>query len=152
MYKLQPYMESRKVGNSASNNQLCFDGVFRCPGKTEWDLTRSSDAYKVSYGMNTFDATNAGETTKHEARPLVKLQKPTITVLAMDRGTFKADGTTGLVGPYVINRNYIYRDSVGLRHKAKDNVLFVDGHVEAIPLDGLNYYLMKSTDNAVRPL
>ncbi len=152
MFKLQPYLESRRVGDSATNNQLCFDGIFRCPGKTDWNLNGGSDAYKVSYGMNTFDATNAGEQTKYEARQLSRLQHPALTMLAMDRGTFREDGSIGLTGTYVINRNYIYRDSVGLRHKERDNVLFVDGHVEAIPRNGLNYYLMKSTDTALRPL
>src|SRR5690606_13372145 len=28
MFKLQPYLESRRAGDSATNNQLCFDGVF----------------------------------------------------------------------------------------------------------------------------
>lgn len=151
MHKLQPHLEQRQVRTNAENLSLAFDGVFRCPGKSDWDLSASHDAYKISYGMNCFDATNAGESAKYEARRVQTLAHPAITMLAMDRGMFNASGQPVSMGPYILNKNHVYRDALGLWHNGKDNVLFVDGHVEALPKNGLNYYLMKTDNGALRP-
>lgn len=150
MYALQPHLEQRRAGTTATNVQLCYDGVFRCPGKPEWDITKS-DPYRISYGMSTFDAQNVGNASRSVARRLSTLLHPSITMLAMDRATFTADGAVANMPTYIINKNYIYRDAVGLWHGGRDNVLFVDGHVEALPKDGLNYYLMKTSNGALRP-
>lgn len=152
MHKLQPHLEQRKVRTTTENVQLAFGGVFGCPAKPDRDLSRPGDAYRISYGMNTFDAANAGESSKYIARRVQELAHPAITMLVMDRGMFNAQGEPVSMGPYVINRNYIYRDAIGLWHGGKDNVLFVDGHVEALPRDSLSYYLMRTTNTALRPL
>ena len=151
MHKLQPHLEQKRVRTNVENLSLAFDGVFRCPGKSDWDLSASHDAYKISYGMNCFDATNAGESAKYEARRVHTLAHPAITMLAMDRGMFNASGQPVAMGPYILNKNHVYRDALGLWHGGKDNVLFVDGHIEALSKDGLNYYLMKTSNGALRP-
>lgn len=150
MYKLQPYLEDRKIKDTPTNLALCYDGVFRCPGKPNRDLSKS-DAYKISYGMNTFDATWTGEASRKIARPVNILLQPSITMLAMDRATFTADGADASMPVYIVNAHKVYRDAIGLWHKGKDNVLFVDGHVEALPKNGLSAYLIKTTDTTARP-
>ncbi|MDR1282967.1 MAG: prepilin-type N-terminal cleavage/methylation domain-containing protein [Opitutaceae bacterium] len=150
MYSLQPYLEQRKVGATPDNIALCFDGVFRCKGKPGWDLSKS-DAYKISYGMSTLNADNlTGETSRNIARRLDALIIPALTMLAMDRATFTATGAEAGMPAYIITSHKIYRDAIGLWHKNKDNVLFADGHVEALPVNSLNYYLVKSADSEIK--
>lgn len=150
MHKINPYLEARRSQSAQDDHEIYFGGVFRCPGKPDWSLL-GGDAYKISYGMNTFDAQNEGDATKYLARRVTMLTHPAITMLAMDRATFTAAGAPTMVGTEIINRMSIYSTAIGLWHKGKDNVLFVDGHVEAVPRNGLNYYLMKTDAGNLRP-
>lgn len=153
MYQINPYMEGRGEQTTEDRLALCFDGVFRCPGKPDWALTGAgvTDDNRISYGMSTFDKDNEGMASREKARNLNIFQDPARTMLAMDRATFTAEGNKASQPPYMPNNRYIYRDAVGLWHSDKDNVVFLDGHVEAVPKNGLNYWLMKSADDSLRP-
>jgi len=129
-YQLQPYLEQRKTGATMTNLNLCFTGVFRCPGKPNWGLKNTTDVERTSYAMNAF----APEGGSPVAKRLTEIPEPARTMLVID---------TNSGSIYVRNRNYIYRDSRALWHQERDNVLFVDGHVEAIAKNGLDYQLLK---------
>lgn len=155
MSKLQPYLEKR-TANSAdafSQKALNYDGVFRCPGKPGWDISQSNGPIMVSYGMNIFNASDGS--AKKLARQMEQFQMPGLTMLVMDRAT--RDPATGEwgksgVGTYIINSDYIYKNRLGQWHQGgKDNILFLDGHVESLPINGLNYYLLKSKEQHLKP-
>lgn len=150
MYKINPYLEAKRSQTAQDDNEVYFGGIFRCPGKPDWRLA-GGDAYKISYGMSAFDANNQGESSKYLARQVNTLTHPAITMLVMDRATFSPAGNPTSVGTEIINSMSIYQTAVGLWHKGNDNVLFVDGHVEPVPRGGLNYYLMKTANNNLRP-
>ncbi|MFA6960908.1 MAG: prepilin-type N-terminal cleavage/methylation domain-containing protein [Opitutaceae bacterium] len=153
MYQLNPYLENRGELTTADRLALCFDGVFRCPAKPEWALmgTGVTDDNRISYGMSTFDKEGAGMASREIARNLNIFQEPARTMLVMDRATFTAAENPAQQPPYMPNNRYIYRDAEGLWHGGNDNVLFLDGHVEAVPKNGLNYWLMKAADDNLRP-
>ncbi|AHF90521.1 hypothetical protein OPIT5_10235 [Opitutaceae bacterium TAV5] len=131
-YYLNPYLENRKGGDTDANKRLVALGVFLCPGKPDFDL---ASANPYSYTMNSFGSNTVG-------RALSAFDKPSITALVMDSGSGD---------PSVRFSTTLYQDSPALWHKGKDNVLFVDGHVEAVAKNGLNYYLVKTTDPEVQP-
>lgn len=138
--RLQPYLENKKPADFAGEVDSVFAGVFRCPGKPNYDINGPTDREKLSYGMNAFgDGMNTAK-----VRKLRSLAQPTITMLA-------TDSNEGYCA--VRNANYLYDnvESVALWHGQKNNTVFADGHVEAVPKHGLNYYLVKSTDNELRP-
>lgn len=138
--QVQPYLENKKPTDFAGEVDSVFAGVFRCPGKPNYDINGPTDREKLSYGMNSFgDGLNAAK-----VRKLRSIAQPALTLLV-------TDSNEGYCS--VRNANYIYDnpDSVALWHGQKNNTLFVDGHVEAVPKYGVNYYLVKSTDNEVRP-
>jgi prepilin-type N-terminal cleavage/methylation domain-containing protein/prepilin-type processing-associated H-X9-DG protein len=151
MYQINPYLENRGEQSTADRMALCFGGVFHCPGKPDWSLDGPTDDYRISYGMSTFDKENAGMASREIARNLNIFQEPARTMLVMDRATFTAAGNPAQQPPYMPNNRYIYRDAVGLWHGGNDNVLFLDGHVEALPKNALNYWLVKSSDDNLRP-
>ncbi|AHF89120.1 hypothetical protein OPIT5_01420 [Opitutaceae bacterium TAV5] len=156
MSKLQPYLEKRTATSTDTLSQkaINYDGVFRCPGKPEWDISQTNGPIMVSYGMNIFNASDSS--AKKIARRMEQFQMPGLTMLVMDRAT--RDPATGEwgksgAGTYIINSDYIYKNRLGQWHQGeKDNVLFLDGHVESLPLNGLNYYLMKTKDQHLKPL
>ncbi len=160
MTKLQPYLGNRKVisGNTAeaklSQNAYNYDGVFHCPGKPDWDINGTNGPKMVSYGMNIFDSSSGG--AKKTARRIEQFQAPGITMLVMDRGTF--DPVTGQcvtsnAQTILMHSDMIYKDRVGQWHPGqKDNILFLDGHIEPLRINGLNFYLMKTKDPDLKPL
>lgn len=152
-YQLQPYLE--KLLTYEMRAQANFGGVFRCPGKKEWDLNGANEGYKLSYQMSTFDRDWAGTSTRSLQRNLSQIQLPTKTALVVDAATKNSAGAIVAANPYIPNNTYLYDAYLDLRHKSKSNVLFVDGHVEALPQWGLNAYLMKESgkkgDNKLRP-
>ncbi|MDR1284418.1 MAG: prepilin-type N-terminal cleavage/methylation domain-containing protein [Opitutaceae bacterium] len=133
-YRLQPYLENRKVtGNTPANQMLLHGGVFRCQGNPSWSFSAPS----VSYGMNTF-----GEKNQAVARQFDTIREPSITALVSDTG----EGNTALR-----TNAYLYRDFKAQWHGGKDNVLFADGHVELLGSWALNYYLVKTEDSHLAP-
>lgn len=140
--KLQPYLEN--IRNTDGHNRV-FTGVFRCPGKPDWALSGVTDREKLSYGMNTFatyDASGALVSNQDVGRRLNTLALPSITMLVSD--TAQGD-------PALRASSQLYGQYPAQWHRGNDNVLFVDGHVEAVPKNGLNHYLVKTGDSALRP-
>ncbi|AHF93081.1 hypothetical protein OPIT5_25570 [Opitutaceae bacterium TAV5] len=153
-YQLQPYTEKLLV--QEARFQANFGGIFRCPGKKEWDLGGANDGYKISYEMSTFDRDWEGDASRRYQRNLSQFQLPTKTALVVDAAAKNAaTGAIEGINAYIQNNRLLYRDRLDLRHKNKANVLFVDGHVEAMPRWGLNAYLMKEngleSDSTLRP-
>ncbi|AHF90993.1 hypothetical protein OPIT5_13005 [Opitutaceae bacterium TAV5] len=140
MTALQPYMENKKPAVSDFNGKISaiYGGVFHDPGKGNYNMDGPGDIPRLSYSMNCFGDNDTDIST---ARSITQFTRPSITALVVDSNT----GTV-----FIRNYAYMYRDFQALWHKGRDNVLFVDGHVEAIPKDGLNYYLLKTGDNEER--
>lgn len=130
MYLLNPYLGSQRTTTFDQQKIVCFAGVFRCPGKQDWNLSLKSDLYHVSYGLNTFDPTNVPSV----GPKLVSIKDPQKTVLVADLQT----------GYWALrNAAYMYRDFQALRHinKTMDNILFCDGHVESMPKNSFSFAL-----------
>ncbi|AHF89596.1 hypothetical protein OPIT5_04445 [Opitutaceae bacterium TAV5] len=143
MTKLQSYLENRNpdVSDGYGKKAAIWDGVFRCPGKPNWDLNATpGDFDKLSYSMS---SCNVNGTEVNRARRQEEFLRPTLTAIVVDSNT----GTV-----FINNNHFMYRDYMALWHKGKDNVLFVDGHVETVAKGGLNYWLVKSADDLDRPV
>lgn len=129
MYQLNPYLGNLPTSRFEQQKVVCFGGVFHCPGKKDWNLAAPSDVQKVSYGLNTFAVSDVPSVGPR----LAAIQDPSKTVLAADLQT----------GYWALrNAHYMYRDFQALRHNNMDNVLFCDGHVEALPKDAFSYKLV----------
>lgn len=129
MYQLNPYLGNLPTARFEQQKIVCFGGVFRCPGKRDWNLAAASDNQHVSYGLNTFSPA----TVPPVGPRLVTIQSPAKTVLAADLET----------GYWALrNAAYMYRDFRALRHNNLDNILFCDGHVEALPKNSFTYELI----------
>lgn len=141
MTAIQPYLEDRKpvISDLRGKRAALWDGVFRCPSKPDWNLDGTSDIQRVSYSMASYGNDIVAVNT---ARRLNEFAKPAITALVVDSNT----GTV-----FMRNPAYMYRDFTALWHKGRDQVLFVDGHVEPVSKNGLNYYLVKSTKYDEQP-
>lgn len=137
-YKLQPYLQKREKNNlslsvSLVNVQVLADGVFRCPGKLDFNLS-GTDVQKYSYGMNVFDSTAV-------TRLYQKLNNLDINTLVV------ADTHTGDTSR-IFNNTYMYTTNAvpaygnpALWHNNADNVLFPGGDVQRVPNNGLDWYL-----------
>ncbi|MET0263518.1 MAG: DUF1559 domain-containing protein [Rariglobus sp.] len=140
MTAVQPYLENRRpdIADGVGKRAAIWDSVFRCPSKPNWALEGSgvTDIQRVSYSMATYNE------DRGIARRLNEFAKPATTALIVDSNT----GTV-----FMPNTSYMYRDFPALWHKDRDQVLFVDGHVEAVAKNGLSYYLVKSTNIEARP-
>ncbi|MDR1280242.1 MAG: DUF1559 domain-containing protein [Opitutaceae bacterium] len=156
MSKLQPYLEKRRASGSdpLSQKAINYDGIYHCPGKPDWNINAGNGPIMLSYGMNIFDS-GSGDARK-TARHVEQFQAPTITMLVMDRGTRDpATGDWGKpgAGSWIQNSDKIYKERLGQWHQGgKDNALFLDGHVESLPVNGLNFHLMKTKDPDLKPL
>lgn len=133
MGQLAPYAGISLKGNDSYDKFLnaVYNGVFRCPGKKNWKLKGQgvTELNRVSYSMNSFDTAN----TKGIQCKMASIQEPARTMLVIDTGS-----------DYFVtaNTDYVYKPGkLALRHKNADNVLFCDGHVEAVKSGGLNYDL-----------
>lgn len=149
MYLIQPYAEGKKLADTAGNIGLCYDGIFHCPAKEDWALTGTgvTDLQRTSYGMNTFVPFGyaAVGLTDYPSMRLAVFTRPSDTMLASD---FNASDYK------IPNQDYLYKSAAGLlslRHSGKHNVVMVDGHVASLSAAGLNYYLVRTIDAAVRP-
>ncbi|MFA6959197.1 MAG: DUF1559 domain-containing protein [Opitutaceae bacterium] len=149
MYQIQSYAEGRKLADTTGNIGLCYDGIFHCPAKDDWALsgTGVTDLQRTSYGMNTFAALglSAAGLADYPSVRMAVFIRPSATMLASDYNA----------SDYKIpNQDYLYKSSsslLSLRHSGRHNVVMVDGHVESLSAQGLNYYLVKANDSAIRP-
>lgn len=131
MYQVQPYLEEKEHGMHPDNLSLCYAGLFRCQGKTDWNLYTANDGPKVSYAMNTFNP----DDDKPKLTRLSSIEQPSRTLLVGEVAT----GNAALA-----NDDWLYRSpKPALRHSNKDNVLFADGHVEEVPADGIDRSLKR---------
>jgi general secretion pathway protein G len=131
MYQVQPYLEEKEHGMHPDNLSLCYAGVFRCLGKADWNIYNANDQAKISYSMNTFDPVNGIP----KLIRLNSIERPSRTLLVGEVET----GNAALA-----NGDWLYRSpKPALRHAKRDNVLFADGHVEEVPVDGLDWALQR---------
>ncbi len=130
-YQLQPYLGIVPQGNIVQQKAQAFGGVFRDPGKKDWNPTGTGEQ-QISYAMNSFSITN----NTGLAMRLAAIASPAKTTLVCDIND---------AYPVVQDRAQLYSLYNGLypcqRHQGQDNVLFCDGHVQLVPLNGLNYDL-----------
>lgn len=139
-WAIQSYLEDRKAAQHTDALSAVFDGVFRCPSKPNFDLAGPSDVERQSYGMNAF---NNGASGASKARGIASFSQPSNVMLVIDTNTGS---------PSIYNGDIVNGAAYGARwHQERDNVLFADGHVAALARGELNYYLVKNTDNEVRP-
>jgi general secretion pathway protein G len=146
--KLQPYLQNRKVTSTNSNYTLSFDGIYRCPGKANWMLGATpntegaTDTNRISYAMNQF----CNPWTATPGRRFVKFTKVADNLLV---GTDHARGRLMLLAEVnngassVVNYATLYTAPVpALWHNKRDNMLFCDMHVEAVPKYGVTVDLV----------
>lgn len=152
--KLQPYLAKRKLGaTTAENIARIGDGVFRCPGKVNFNLDGPTDVQRWSYVMNMFDysgGTDASVPANEKGLRWVKLGhvnrytqikdgagKPKYSMTKeTNRIMLVMDQNAGAA--WFANTDFPYVQTPALWHNKRDNVLFCDGHVEAVPKFGLN--------------
>ena len=125
MYQLHPYIGRNRTLDSMGQRSLIYDGVFRCPGNEKFDLASSDWQAWGSYGMNTFNPNTAATSLAVKLNDAILIPNPTRVALVVES-----------VDAKVQNIYVIYSPPV-LRHNSKDNVLFCDGHVQAVPRNGL---------------
>lgn len=151
-WALKPYLRD-KATSFAFNDQLnvLFDNVFRCPGKDNFNLGAAGDLTKISYAMNAFHPYNPGNGTqwvkagtfKPWARGSYPIDMPEMR--PSNQIMVVSDVNNGLY--YTRNADYLYKDASLLPrhlagwHRKKDNMLFGDWHVEAVPMNGVDWYL-----------
>jgi prepilin-type processing-associated H-X9-DG protein/prepilin-type N-terminal cleavage/methylation domain-containing protein len=137
-WQILPYLEMKQ--NQASAIEAVYGGIFHCPGKTNYDIDSTDGRSRTCYAMNTFAVSGSSIVQ----RSLNSLQQPPRTLLVSDTNT-----TSYLLR----NSDYLYKNDVdiALWHAGKNNMLFADGHVEALPTGGVNYYLMQWPDNSLVP-
>lgn len=123
-YKVNPYLANIKDSN-AGYYALCFNGVMRDPGKKDWNINGPTDYQRISYGMNSFSTAEQLDIRKRVA----SIDQPSKTMLVSD---------TAMAYPVLNSAKYLYTYYPCQRHFVKDNVLFCDGHVEAVPKDGMD--------------
>ena len=142
------------TSNFAQQLELLYGGVFRCPSKTNYDLTgpAATDQTRISYSMNAFDPDGS-----HGGSQFVKL----VSLQPAAPGSYPAampllkplssimlvtDCNSGV--PNIGNTGYLYFENppiayTALFHNKKDNMLFCDFHVEIVPRNGVSYYLIR---------
>lgn len=130
MYALNPYLENKPSATFQQQKALCYSGVFRCPGKEDWNLN-GTEINQFSYGMNTFNTDQA-----------TKFAKSTVAITNLSKTLLVAD--VQATSDCLRNSNYMYVNSKALRHfkKRSDNVLFCDGHVAPVSENGFTYDLI----------
>jgi len=128
--KLQPYLNRKQVNGLTPNNlDLSYNGVFRCPGKVNWNIDGPSDVQRISYAMSRFSNPGSG----NPGRRWVKITKVAEFVFYKTTDKTKialvVECNSGNMD--VLNWSAIYDPTVqALWHNKADNVLFCDGHVE----------------------
>ena len=149
-WALKNYLrEKARTSNFDEQVNYTFDGVFRCPGKENFDLSMAGDLTKMSYAMNAFDpdATRGTQWVKTGTfKPWAKGNYPAVIVLRPPSNIMiVSDANHG--NPMLYNSHYLYRDdALNPRHRAgwhnkRDNMLFGDWHVESVPFEGVDYHL-----------
>jgi general secretion pathway protein G len=158
--KLLPYLSPQKFDSltfaqGSNKYPLLYGGVFRCPGKANWDLAGPTDVNRISYGMNQFSNPYAPT----QPRRCVKLNRvgeftgvaavgsgtkePTKIALALENNAqLFSIVNTGPNGFYLLSNPPpgsvgIPGVSGALWHDGQDNLLFCDMHVELVPYGGV---------------
>lgn len=139
-------------------NAYLYSSVFVCPGKANYDpMPTASQQARVSYAMNAFHPEPVGGNyyaANHT--PPVKLpgfNPPKPVTYSPSWYKWGPPARVALVADVnngdlkLINSAYMYKSIPpaqipALWHNKGDNVLFGDFHVERVPKDGLNYFLM----------
>jgi general secretion pathway protein G len=155
--KLQPYLSGQQSDSlpwpQSNNYNFSFGGLYRCPGKLNWDLAGPTDVYRISYCMNVFSdpwlATpgrryvkfnrvgewtrnvNVGDGTKDSSRIGLLLET--------NFGNTMAVNSANVYNPYnpAPGSRFIEGFSGAAWHNKADNVLFCDMHVELVPFGGI---------------
>jgi prepilin-type N-terminal cleavage/methylation domain-containing protein/prepilin-type processing-associated H-X9-DG protein len=148
---LQTYLYRMKASGVHENNlRLSIEGVYRCPGKTNFNFDIPNDVFRISYGMNAFVNPGIGRATWDTAdttAPVTRHVKYNKVYEFVDRRKRSTSELALVVetnngASYVRNNSPLYAASTrALWHNKKDNILFCDGHVEMFPLNGLKYNL-----------
>jgi prepilin-type N-terminal cleavage/methylation domain-containing protein/prepilin-type processing-associated H-X9-DG protein len=135
MFKLQPYLNRRPVGVGTFNNETIFGGIFRCTAKTDWDPQSLSDFNRISYAMNAFNRPPRSTAVEAYSIRIADLKPSTEVTLVTDTGEpdYRLRHADFLYVTYPVRT---------LRHNKRHNVLFCDGHVEAVPKNGLTFTLL----------
>ena len=142
-FKLQPYLNNRKFSVSTAF-ETCFDGVFRCPGKWNWNLNGPTDVARVSYGMNQFRPPFLMSPDPpmryvkfNRIAEYTSVREPTRIglVLENNKGNSILRNSDNIYVPYNPPPGSIARpgQNGALWHNKQDNVLFADMHVALVP-------------------
>jgi len=140
--KLQPYLSNKKVSFTTSNYSLSFDGIYRCPGKANFSLDGPTDVNRVSYAMNQF----CNPWTALPPRRFVKITKVAenlLTTTDHNKARLMLLGEVNNGASSVVNSATLYTaPTPALWHNRRDNMLFCDMHVEAVPYQGVTVDLV----------
>lgn len=136
-YKINPYLANYQEV-AANYRRISFDNVMRDPGKTDWNLNGPTDVQALSYAMNAFTTDASAVGSGAVAKKLATITEPVRTLLVTD---------VAYGYPVVFNGQYLYKiytppRYAPLRHFGQDNMLFCDGHAQAVPKFGLSNDLL----------
>ncbi len=149
-YKILPHLGGREVKASTPSiekHELLATGVFRCPSKHDWNPAGPTDRERISYAINRFDPNHT-----HGRRP-VKITSVGEFLVGSNRTRESARillvGENNVGSVQLSNWDDLYKTNPeankhpSLRHSQKDNILFLDGHVETVPMFGLSWDLVR---------
>jgi general secretion pathway protein G len=131
-YQIYPYTATTALAptNYTQTCEVCFGGLMRDPGKTDWNINGPTDQQRISYAMSSFNPGDSYGLALNRSM----IPDPARTMLVCD---------TAYPYPVMNSTNYMYSTTwTCLRHGGLDNILFCDGHVQAVAKNGINYYLM----------
>lgn len=114
-------MDSYGTMGTDQQRLICYDGVFKCPGKLEFKPhengtgSQGNDYYRASYAMQQF----SGDETAAVERASIS-EPPSRVILVMD-----AENNHFFRAPERMNSIYFRTE----RHGSRINILFMDNHV-----------------------
>lgn len=141
-------------GEDTWSNRLIEDGYLqdrrmaRCPAVKQTVALTAANWFYEAYGLNLVTQPNLsiGETVSLRGYsggvfylPIVRVQEPSRLILLADSRRVDPNALGGEIQSYRLLQGTggAKTDSMSLRHQGRVNIIFLDGHIEALNKEGL---------------